>query len=52
MLQNLHRGKVSIAEMAFGMQLKDAGIKRYPLRSRARVVQFAVTIFYEQADER
>lgn len=50
--QNLHRGKVSIAEMAFGMNLKDAGIKRYPLRSRPRVLQFAVTIFYEQADEK
>ncbi|XP_049885898.1 sterol regulatory element-binding protein cleavage-activating protein [Pectinophora gossypiella] len=50
--QNLQRGKASIAEMAFGMQLRDSGVKRYPLRSRPRVLQYAVTIFYRQADQR
>ncbi|KAI8430672.1 hypothetical protein MSG28_000867 [Choristoneura fumiferana] len=38
--QNLPKNKVSIAEMAFGMQLRDCGIKRYPLRARPRVLQF------------
>ncbi|XP_075990761.1 SREBP cleavage activating protein [Anticarsia gemmatalis] len=50
--QNLQKGKTSIAEMAFGMHLKETGIKRYPLRSRPRVLQYAVTIFYEQPDQR
>ncbi|XP_041986621.1 sterol regulatory element-binding protein cleavage-activating protein [Aricia agestis] len=50
--QNLQTGKVSIAEMAFGLHLKDTGIKRYPLRSRPRVLQYAITIFYQHADER
>ncbi|CAH4038841.1 unnamed protein product [Pieris brassicae] len=50
--QNIIKGKASIAEMAFGMHLRDTGIKRYPLRSRPRVLQYAVTIFYEQIDRR
>ncbi|CAB3256172.1 unnamed protein product [Arctia plantaginis] len=28
--QNLQKGKTSIAEMAFGMHLRETGIKRYP----------------------
>ncbi|CAH2035548.1 unnamed protein product, partial [Iphiclides podalirius] len=50
--QSLQKGKASIAEMAFGMHLRDTGIKRYPLRARPRVLQYAVTIFYQDADER
>ncbi|CAH0703483.1 unnamed protein product [Spodoptera exigua] len=50
--QNLQKAKVSIAEMAFGMQLRETGIKRYPLRARPRVLQYAVTIFYQQPDQR
>ncbi|XP_046976894.1 sterol regulatory element-binding protein cleavage-activating protein [Vanessa cardui] len=50
--QNLQKGKASIAEMAFGMHLRDAGIKRYPLRVRPRVLQYAVTIFYQHVDQR
>lgn len=50
--QNLQKGKTSIAEMAFGMYLRETGIKRYPLRSRPRVLQFAITIFYERPDQR
>ncbi|XP_013179398.1 PREDICTED: sterol regulatory element-binding protein cleavage-activating protein [Papilio xuthus] len=50
--QSLQKGKASIAEMAFGMQLRDTGVKRYPLRTRPRVLQYAVTIFYQEANER
>ncbi|CAG4961993.1 unnamed protein product [Parnassius apollo] len=50
--QSLQKGKASIAEMAFGMHLRDTGIKRYPLRARPRVLQYAVTIFYQEANER
>ncbi|XP_045509949.1 sterol regulatory element-binding protein cleavage-activating protein [Colias croceus] len=50
--QNILKGKASISEMAFGMHLRDTGIKRYPLRARPRVLQYAVTIFYESADQR
>ncbi|XP_050683751.1 sterol regulatory element-binding protein cleavage-activating protein-like [Leptidea sinapis] len=48
---SIHKGKTSIAEMAFGMQLRDTGIKRYPLRARPRVLQYAVTVFYQQAEQ-
>ncbi|CAH0401898.1 unnamed protein product [Chilo suppressalis] len=41
-----------IAEMAFGMQLRDTGIKRYPLRARPRVLQYAITIFYQNPEQR
>ncbi|CAG4942250.1 unnamed protein product [Colias eurytheme] len=50
--QTILKGKSSISEMAFGMHLRDTGIKRYPLRARPRVLQYAVTIFYESADQR
>ncbi|XP_073951659.1 SREBP cleavage activating protein [Choristoneura fumiferana] len=50
--QNLPKNKVSIAEMAFGMQLRDCGIKRYPLRARPRVLQYAVSVFYQHAEPR
>ncbi|CAG9781801.1 unnamed protein product [Diatraea saccharalis] len=41
-----------IAEMTFGMQLRDTGIKRYPLRARPRVLQYAITIFYRNPEQR
>ncbi|KAJ2954548.1 hypothetical protein O0L34_g2832 [Tuta absoluta] len=50
--QNMQKGKVSIAEMAFGLQLRDTGVKRYPLRARPRVLTYALTIFYRHADHR
>ncbi|XP_065216116.1 sterol regulatory element-binding protein cleavage-activating protein [Planococcus citri] len=46
--QNYGKGKISISEMCFGLPLKEAGIKRYPLRNKQRVIQFAVTIFITQ----
>ncbi|XP_014258419.1 sterol regulatory element-binding protein cleavage-activating protein isoform X1 [Cimex lectularius] len=39
-------GKSSLSELLFGVNLKEAGFKRYPLRSRQRILQYAVTIFY------
>lgn len=50
--QNLQKGKTSVAEMLFGMHLSDTGIKRYPLRSRQRILQYAITIFMEEYDKR
>ncbi|KAG7313530.1 hypothetical protein JYU34_000672, partial [Plutella xylostella] len=49
--QNLQKAKVSLAEMCFGLQLRDAGVKRYPLRARTRAIQYAVTVFYKHLDE-
>ncbi|XP_017777723.1 PREDICTED: sterol regulatory element-binding protein cleavage-activating protein isoform X2 [Nicrophorus vespilloides] len=49
--QNLQKGKTSVAEMLFGMHLVDTGIKRYPLRNRQRVLQYAVTLFFKEYDE-
>lgn len=38
--------------MLFGMQLKNTGIKRYPVRTRQRLIQYAVTLFYKKYDAR
>ncbi|KAL1513489.1 hypothetical protein ABEB36_002893 [Hypothenemus hampei] len=46
-----HKGKVSMAEILFGMPLRDTGIKRYPIRHRQRVIQFAVTLFFKDFDK-
>ncbi|KAK0079274.1 hypothetical protein PV325_001450 [Microctonus aethiopoides] len=50
--QNLQKGKISLAEMVFGMNLKETGIKRYPMRVRQRILQYAVTIFLKEYDPR
>ncbi|KAL1116560.1 hypothetical protein AAG570_005032, partial [Ranatra chinensis] len=44
-------GKVTLAELLFGIGLKEAGMKRYPLRNRQRVIQFAVTILLTKYDK-
>ncbi|XP_059471097.1 sterol regulatory element-binding protein cleavage-activating protein isoform X2 [Neocloeon triangulifer] len=49
--QNLQKGKVSLPEMLFGMNMQDTGIKRYPLRSRQRFLQYAVTIVFQDYDQ-
>ena len=38
--------------MLFGMSLKETGVKRYPIRVRQRVLQYAVTIFLKDHDAR
>ncbi|XP_014205675.1 sterol regulatory element-binding protein cleavage-activating protein [Copidosoma floridanum] len=48
--QNFQKGKISTAEVLFGMSLKETGVKRYPLRVRQRVLQYAVTIFLKEYD--
>ncbi|XP_060518686.1 sterol regulatory element-binding protein cleavage-activating protein isoform X2 [Cylas formicarius] len=45
------KGKVSLAEMLFGMRLRQTGIKRYPLRNRQRIIQYAVTLFFKHFDK-
>ncbi|XP_063979282.1 sterol regulatory element-binding protein cleavage-activating protein [Diachasmimorpha longicaudata] len=50
--QNLQKGKISLAEMLFGMNLKETGVKRYPVRVRQRILQYAVTIFLKEYDPR
>ncbi|XP_072761424.1 sterol regulatory element-binding protein cleavage-activating protein [Anoplolepis gracilipes] len=49
--QNLQRGKISLAEVMFGMNLKETGIKRYPARIRQRILQYAVTIYLKKYDQ-
>lgn len=49
--QNIQKGRSSLAEMLFGMNLKDTGVKRYPLRNRQRIVQYAITLFLKEYDE-
>ncbi|XP_006568073.1 sterol regulatory element-binding protein cleavage-activating protein isoform X2 [Apis mellifera] len=48
--QNLQKGKISLAEIMFGMNLKETGIKRYPMRIRQRILQYAVTIYLKNYD--
>ncbi|XP_011197874.2 sterol regulatory element-binding protein cleavage-activating protein isoform X1 [Bactrocera dorsalis] len=47
---NLQKTKVSIAEMLFGVPMQDSGFKRYPLRSRSRIIQYAITLILKQND--
>lgn len=49
-LQNLQKSKVSTSEMLFGMQLRDSGVKRYPIRIRPRIIQYAITLVLTQND--
>ncbi|CAD7012204.1 unnamed protein product, partial [Ceratitis capitata] len=48
---NLQKTKVSIAEMLFGVPMQDTGLKRYPLRSRSRIIQYAITLIIKQNDQ-
>lgn len=50
--QNLHKSKVSTADMLLGMQLRDAGFKRYPIRNRPRVIQYAITLVLRENDQK
>lgn len=50
--KDFQKGKPSNAEMLFGMQLKNTGVKRYPVRTRQRLIQYAVTLFYKKYDAR
>lgn len=49
---NFQKTKISVAEMLLGMKIRDSGIKRYPLRARSRVIQFAVTLMLTENNER
>ncbi|GLV41628.1 SREBP cleavage activating protein [Carabus blaptoides fortunei] len=49
--QNIQKGKTSLAEILFGMNMKETGIKRYPLRIRQRILQYAITMVFKQYDE-
>lgn len=51
LLQNLQRGKISLAEVMFGMNLKETGVKRYPARVRQRILQYAVTMYLKEYDQ-
>uniref|UniRef100_A0A182N3C3 Sterol regulatory element-binding protein cleavage-activating protein n=1 Tax=Anopheles dirus TaxID=7168 RepID=A0A182N3C3_9DIPT len=45
---NLQKSKVSNAEMLFGIPLRDTGVKRYPMRVRPRIIQYAVTLILRE----
>ncbi|XP_058460282.1 sterol regulatory element-binding protein cleavage-activating protein isoform X2 [Malaya genurostris] len=47
---NLHKSKVSTSEMLFGISLRDTGVKRYPMRVRSRIIQYAVTLILREND--
>ncbi|XP_050513824.1 sterol regulatory element-binding protein cleavage-activating protein isoform X1 [Diabrotica virgifera virgifera] len=47
---SFQKGKTSVSDMVFGMHLFDTGIKRYPMRSRPRIIQYALTIFFKDFD--
>lgn len=36
--------------MLFGMQLRDSGVKRYPIRIRPRIIQYAITLVLTKHD--
>lgn len=37
--------------MLFGVPMQDTGFKRYPLRSRSRIIQYAITLILKQNDQ-
>ncbi|KAL1398702.1 hypothetical protein pipiens_020132, partial [Culex pipiens pipiens] len=45
---NLQKSKVSTSEMLFGISLRDTGVKRYPMRVRSRIIQYAVTLILRE----
>uniref|UniRef100_A0A182J1D0 Sterol regulatory element-binding protein cleavage-activating protein n=1 Tax=Anopheles atroparvus TaxID=41427 RepID=A0A182J1D0_ANOAO len=45
---NLQKSKVSNAEMLFGIPLRDTGVKRYPMRIRPRIIQYAITLILRE----
>ncbi|XP_062563503.1 sterol regulatory element-binding protein cleavage-activating protein [Armigeres subalbatus] len=45
---NLQKSKVSTSEMLFGITLRDTGVKRYPMRVRSRIIQYAVTLILRE----
>ncbi|XP_043064122.1 sterol regulatory element-binding protein cleavage-activating protein [Drosophila ficusphila] len=47
---NLQKSKVSVAEMLFGVPMQDTGFKRYPLRARSRIIQYALTLVLKHND--
>ncbi|XP_073814075.1 SREBP cleavage activating protein [Musca autumnalis] len=47
---NLQKTKVSTSEMLFGLPMQDTGFKRYPLRARSRIIQYAITLILKQND--
>ncbi|TDG49175.1 hypothetical protein AWZ03_004475 [Drosophila navojoa] len=47
---NLQKSKVSAAEMLFGLPMQDTGFKRYPLRARSRIIQYALTLILNKND--
>ncbi|CAG9814063.1 unnamed protein product [Phaedon cochleariae] len=49
---SFQKGKTSTSDMLFGMHLFDTGIKRYPIRNRQRIIQYAVTLFFKEYDHR
>jgi len=49
--QNLQKGKISLAEVMFGMNLKETGVKRHPVRVCQRILQYAVTIYLKEYDK-
>ncbi|KAL7307009.1 hypothetical protein TKK_0000758 [Trichogramma kaykai] len=48
--QTLQKGKTSTAELLLGMNVKETGFKRHPIRIRQRVLQYSVTIFLKDYD--
>ncbi|KAJ8926743.1 hypothetical protein NQ314_020860 [Rhamnusium bicolor] len=48
---SFQKGTTSVAEMLFGMHIFDTGIKRYPIRNRQRIIQYAITLFFKEYDE-
>jgi len=50
--QSLQKSKMSLAELLFGLNMKETGIKRYPLRTRQRTLQYAITLVFQEYDQK
>ena len=48
--QRSREGHSSLTDLTFGMRLRDAGLTKYPVRNRQRVISYAVTVVLKKHD--
>lgn len=50
--RSTQKGRSGLAEILLGMDVRDTGFKRFPLKARPRVVSYAVTFVLQTFDSR
>jgi hypothetical protein len=50
--QSHQKGRSGLAEILLGMSVRDTGLKKFPLKSRPRIVSYAITFVLSTYDSR